>query len=184
MCPTPIGRIHTRVTTLVPGAFLATIAAILDDNPGWIVLIGVYLVMGVFLDAAIYPLVLRYQPPWMTGVLGLAEFGFLLVLGDVLEVGLTVTEATVLYWVTWLLAVCTKIVLLPIFSLTYLESSFEFRRAQWSIPPEQASLPVMATAAEANAGPGALVEQASGVNAAPLELKPSPSGVRPSPFAP
>jgi hypothetical protein len=160
---------------------LATAISLATGNAGWIVLIGVYLLMGVALDATVYSWLLRYQPPWMTGVLALAEFGLLLVLASILDVGLTVAQASALYWVSWLLATATRIVLFPIFSLTYLESSAEFRRIEWSIPPAQASVPVIASAADVAAGPGAVVRAASGVRARPLELKPGPSGIRARP---
>jgi hypothetical protein len=180
MCPTPIGRIHSRVAALTLPALLATSISLLTGNPGWIVLIGVYLLLGVSLDAGVYSWLLKYQPPWMTGVLALWEYGLLLVLANVLDLPLSVAKASLLYWVSWLLATATRIVLFPIFSLTYLESSAEFRRIEWSIPPAQASLPIVASAADAAAGPGELVRSASGVHAAPLEPKPSPSGVRPA----
>ena len=181
MCPTPVGRIHTRVATIVGPALLGVIVSLLTGTAAWIVLIGLYLLQGVALDAAVYSWLLRYQPPWMTFVLAVAELGLLLVLANVLELGISVPGAIVFYWGAWLLAIATKIVLLPIFSLTYLESSFEFRRAQWSIPPAQAVVPVVASAAEAQAGPGAVVEQASGVHRKPLESLPSPSGVHARP---
>ena len=177
MCPTPIGRIETRVATLVLPALLATLISLLDGRPDWIVLIGVYLLMGVALDAGVYSWLLKYQPPWMTGVLGLAEFGLLYILANVLELDLAPIEAILLYWGSWVLAVLTKIVVLPIASLTYLESALEFRRIEWSVPAAQASLPIIAAPAQADGGPGRVVESASGVHAIPLERKPSPSGV-------
>ena len=177
MCPTPIGRIHTRVATLVIPAILATLISIVTGEAGWIVLIGVYLLMGVALDAGVYSWLIRYQPPWMTGVLGLAELGLLYVLASVLELGLSAAEAIIFYVVVWCIAIATKIVILPIISLTYLESSFEFRTTEWSIPPSQASIPIVAAAAEAEAGAGPVLRSASGAHAVPLEPKPSPSGV-------
>ena len=181
MCPTPVGRIETRVATLVLPALLATAVSLLTDRPDWIVLIGVFLLMGVALDAGLYSWLLKYQPPWMTGVLALGEFGLLYVLANVLQLELTPTEAIGLYWVSWALATATRIVVLPIVSLTYIESAGEFRRNEWSVPPSQESLPVLASRAEARAGPGALVSAASGVHSRPLERKPSPSGIHAGP---
>jgi hypothetical protein len=175
VCPTPVGRIHTRVASLTLPALLGLILSLITGEAGWIVLIGVYLLLGVALDAAVYSWLLRYQPPWMTFVLALGEFGLLYVLANVLELGLSPLEAIVFYWVSWTLAIFTKVVLLPIFSLTYIESSLEFRRAGWSIPPEQAPMPVLA-AVDESAGPGPLLRSASGAHAVPLEPLPSPSG--------
>jgi len=177
MCPTPIGRIHTRVAILIIPAIIATIISVITGEAGWIVLIGVYLIMGVALDAAVYSWLINYQPPWMTGVLGLAELGLLFVLANVLELGLSAIEAIGFYIIVWLIASATKIVLLPIYSLTYLESSFEFRTTEWSIPPAQAAIPIIAGADEARAGAGPVLRGASGVHAKPLPPIPSPSGV-------
>jgi hypothetical protein len=178
VCPTPLGRIHTRVATLVPPALLGLILNLVTGNPDWLVLIGVLLLLGVSLDAGVYSWLLKYQPPWMTGVLGLGELGLLFVLANVLELDLTAAEAIVFYLVSWTLAIATKIAILPIFGLTYLESAGEFRRIEWSVPPAQASVPVIASPGEGAAGPGPVIEAASGAHAVPLELKPSPSGVR------
>lgn len=181
MCPTPIGRIQTRVASLVPAALLATVISLVTGRPDWIVLIGVFLLLGVALDAALYAWLLKYQPPWMTGVLALAEFGLLFVLANILQLNLSPIEAIVLYWVSWALATGTRIAFLPIVSLTYIESAGEFRRTEWSVPPAQASLPVLAAEADAQSGPGVLVQEASGVHARPLERKPGPSGVHIAP---
>ncbi len=177
MCPTPIGRIHTRVATLVIPAIIGAIISLITGEAGWVVLIGVYLLMGVALDAAVYSWMISYQPPWMTGVLGLAELGLLYVLANILELGLSPAEAIIFYVVVWCIAIATKIVVLPILSLTYLESSFEFRTTEWSIPPAQAAIPILAVAEEAEAGPGPVLRSASGAHAIPLEPIPSPSGM-------
>jgi hypothetical protein len=191
VCPTPIGRVHTRVATIVLPALLALILSLLTGQPDWIVVIGIYLLMGVTLDTLVYSWLFKYQAPWMTFVLALAEWGLLLVLVGLLNdasdgklPNLTVLEASVFYWVSWLLAIWTKIALLPIYSLTYLESAGEFRRVEWSIPPQQVAVPVLASGAEAAAGPGPVVRAASGVHARPLEALPSPSGVHRLPIPP
>lgn len=178
MCPTPTGRIHTRVATIALPALLGVILSIVTGREDWIVLIGVFLLLGVALDAGLYSWLLKYQPPWMTGVLALGELGLLFVLANLLELDLSPAEAIIFYWVAWALAISTKIAILPLVSITYLESSGEFRRTEWSVPASQASLPVLASQAEATAGPGPLVRGASGAHAVPLALKPSLSGVQ------
>jgi hypothetical protein len=192
MCPTPIGRVHTRVATILLGpAVLGLIFTIVSGHLDWIVLIGVYLLLGVVLDTAVYSWVLKYQPPWMTFVLGLAEYGLLLAITQLLEgfPNISVIEATAFFWASWVLAIWIKIAVLPIIFLTYLESAGEFRHTQWSLPPEQVALPVLASAKEAQRGPGRLVLEASGVHARPLQALPAPSGVHdvvipPQPAAP
>jgi hypothetical protein len=95
----------------------------------------------------------------MTFVLALAELGLLYAIARVLNIHLSALEAIGYYWAAWLLAVGTKIVLLPIVSLTYLESAGEFRRDQWSIPPSLELIPIMPSAPKN--GHGAVVESAS-----------------------
>lgn len=187
MCPTPIGRVHTRVTTILIGpAVLGLIITLISGHLDWIALIGVYLLLAIFLDTAVYSWLLKYQPPWMTFVLALAEYGLLLAVTQLLEgfPNITVLEATIFYWASWILAIWAKIVILPLLSLTYLESAGEFRSTEWSLPPQQVALPVLASAAEARRGPGELVRAASGVHAKPLENLPAPSGVHAVPQAP
>jgi hypothetical protein len=186
MCPTPLGRVQTRVAIITGPAILGTILSLVTGEPDWIVLIGVYLLLGVALDSAVYSWAIRYQPPWMTGILALVEYGLLLILADVLELQLTIWEATALYWASWVIAALTKIVILPIVSLTYLESSTEFRHASWSIPPSQASVPVRAAAADLGVAAAGVVAQASGVQAVPgaIERKPGLSGVHAVPRSP
>jgi hypothetical protein len=181
MCPTPTGRIHTRVTTILLGpAVLGLIVTLVSGHLDWIVLVGVYLLLGVVLDTVVYPRFLKYQPPWMTFVLAVVEYGLLLAVTQLLEgfPNISVLEATIFYWACWALGALIKIVVLPIISLTYIESAGEFRRVEWSLPPEQVALPVLASAADARRGPGRLLTEASGVHARPLQQLPAPSGVR------
>ena len=160
MCPTPTGRLHTRVATIVGPAIIGLIFTLVSGHPDWIVIVGVYLLLGIFLDSAVYSWLFRYQPPWMAAVLALAEFGLLLVLAGILNTGshgglkhIPVGTAAWYFWLLWIVAALTKIVVLPIASLTYVESSGEFRTTEWSVPPNQVALPVLASAAEPIAPP-------------------------------
>ena len=184
MCPTPTGRIHTRTATIVGPALLGLALSLITGHWDWLVLIGVYYLLGIFLDAAVYSWLLKYQPPFVAVVLALSEFGLLLVLTSILndQAGgglshVSIPEAAIFFWVSWLIAALTKIVILPIASLTYIESAGEFRTTEWSVPPPLEALPVLASSAEAKGGPGPVVREASGVHARPLEPLPSPSGV-------
>lgn len=182
MCPTPTGRIHTRTATFVLPLIFSGILSIATSNIDWLVLLGVYYLLAVFLDAGVYSWAIKYQPPWVGIVLALVEFGLLLVLAGILHqktggLSISVVNAIWFFWANWVLASLTKIVFLPIASLTYLESAGEFRTTEWSVPPPLQALPVLASSAEAKAGPGPVIREASGVHARPLEPLPSPSGI-------
>jgi hypothetical protein len=177
MCPTPLGRVETRAFILIGPAILATVLSLVTGNEGWIVLIGVYLLLGVALDLAVYSLVIKWQPPWLTFVLGVGEFVLLYLLAQVLDIPLKPIDAVWFFWVSWTLAVWTRIVILPIMFLAWIENGGEFRATGWSIAPEYVPLPIVA--APQGGAPGALLREFSTVNEVPAELRrvPSPSGV-------
>jgi len=185
MCPTALGRVQTRTAILLGPAILGAILSLLTGNEGFIVLIGIYLLVGVALDTAFYPFVIKWQPPWLTFVLGLGEFAIVYVLAQVLEVGLQPIDAVWFFWVSWAMAVATRIVVLPLISLTWIENGGEFRRTGWSIPAEQEQLPLLAAM---DGAPGAqrLLREFSTVNQIPDEVRavPSPSGVHARPRIP
>jgi hypothetical protein len=184
MCPTVLGRLETRVFTLIGPAILATILSFVSDNPGWIITIGLYLVMGTVLDVLFYPRVITWQPPWLTFVLAVGEFVLLFVLVMVTdpgngEPGFGTVAAIVLYWVSWVLAVTTKIVGFPLVSLSWVENGAEFRSVGWSVPPGSEPLPLLALPTPAQER-DQLVERVSGVHEAPAQLPPL-SGEHPRP---
>jgi hypothetical protein len=98
----------------------------------------------------------------------------------VLKVGLTNVEAVAEYWVVWVIAIWTKVVILPLLSLSWIENAGEFRSTDWSVRPEYQPLPInVFTEPEPGAGPPALARAFSSVIELPPELRnlPSPSGV-------
>ena len=181
MCPSPLGRIHTRVATMLLPALLGAALSVVTGKAAWLAFVGLYLLLGVALDAAVYSWLLRHQRPWVTGLLGLVELGLLYALAAALDLGLSWLETLLLFAASWGLATITRIVFLPMLSLTYSESGWEFRRVDWSVTPAQVSLPVVAASADRR---GALVRAASGLHPTPLEPRPGLSGAHVTPAEP
>jgi hypothetical protein len=188
MCPTVLGRVETRVVTLIGPALLAAILSAVTRDEGWIATIGIYLLMGVALDVCVYPYVIRWQPPWLTGVLAVAEFVFLFMLLKVLDPGQpgfgdpdslpgsADWHPVALYWASWCLAIATKIVVLPLLSLSWIENGGEFRRTDWTVPPEREPVPVVAGARPDPHETAVAREFATAFpNPTPLERKPGPA---------
>src|SRR5262249_13652979 len=125
MCPTVYGRVQTRWSILIMPAIVAAIISLITQNAGWIVVIGIYFVLGVTLDTVFYPFIIRWQPPWLTFTLAASEFVLVYLLAKVLKVTLTPVEAILLYWIAWCLAIWTKVVVLPLISLSWIEDAGE-----------------------------------------------------------
>jgi hypothetical protein len=190
MCPTVLGRVQTRWAILVVPAIIWTIVSLVTGNPSYIVLIGLYFVIGVALDTAFYPFVITWQPPWLTFVLAVGEFILVYLAANVLK-GIHFSShwiPVVVYWVSWVIAIWTKVVILPLLSLSWIEDAGEFRQTGWSVAPEYLPLPVTAFTPElATGGPPPLARNFSAaVIEIPEELRraPSPSGVFQIPTGP
>src|SRR3954453_19944864 len=174
MCPTVLGRLETRVAILIVPAIIGLILSIVLSEPGFLVLIGIFLLIGVALDTGLYPFVIRWQPPWLTFVLACGEFVLLYVLSQVLEIGLRPAEAIVFYWVSWLIPITTKIVVLPILSLSWIENGGEFRMTGWTVPVSQEPLPAAAIAAGPSGGTP-LVQEFAAEGEIPRSVRDAPS---------
>jgi hypothetical protein len=188
VCPTILGRVQTRWAILIIPAIIAGIVSIATQNEGWIVLIGLYFVIGVVLDTCFYPFIIRWQPPWLTFTLAVGEFILVYLAAHFFKVGLTNLEAVIEYWVVWVIAIWTKVVILPLLSLSWIENAGEFRYTDWSVAPEYLPLAVTAfTPTLATGGPPPLARRFSAAAIEiPEELRraPSPSGVFQVPTGP
>jgi hypothetical protein len=187
MCPTTLGRVQTRWAIIIGPAIVAAIISLITSNEGWIVLIGVYFVMGSILDTVFYPYIIRWQPPWLTFTLTVGEFVLVYVLAHILKVGLTNVEAVILFWAAWVMAIWTKVAILPLISLGWIENAGEFRQTGWSVAPDYQPLAVTAFQSDTagNEAPR-LVREFSSVQAVPEELRrvPSPSAIQRAPVLP
>ncbi|MCU0309002.1 MAG: hypothetical protein MUE51_14800 [Thermoleophilia bacterium] len=148
MCPTLLGRLQTRVVILILPAILAALLSLVTGNAEWVALVGLYLVMGAVLDAALYAPIISWQPPWLTLVLGVGEYVLLMVLALLLGFGVPFWAATVFYWFVWITAQSVRIGLLPLLFLTRLEDGGELRAVRWTVPAPLRQLPVLATPGE------------------------------------
>ncbi len=173
MCPTLLGRLETRIVILIIPALLAGLLSLVTWNGEWLALIGVYLLMGSVLDAAVYKPLISWQPPWLTFVLGLGEYVLLIVLALVLGFGIPIWQATIFYWAVWIIAQCVRIALLPLLFLTRLEDGAELRAVRWTVPAQLRQLPVLASPGER------LPDRLTGVWARPSQMGrlPAPSEV-------
>ncbi len=91
-----------------------------------------------------------------------------------------------MFWIAWWIAIWTKVVVLPLISLSWVEDAGEFRATDWSVAPEYQPLPVTVFAETDAAGVPALARKFSAVIEIPEELRrvPSPSGVHSVPTGP
>jgi hypothetical protein len=181
MCPTVLGRVQTRVADLVFAAIVGAMLSAYTDNMGYIVTVGLVLMQGVVLDTLVYPRLIRWQPPWLTGTLAIGEFVIVFILIKVLNpghppygdpdvlLGWDDWRPILWFWVVHTFEIINKIVVLPLLSLSWIENGGEFRKVGWSVAPEYQPLPLIAAVDERPAQ-GTLVREFSAVHEVPKDL--------------
>lgn len=147
MCPTTFGRMETRGFIIAGPALLSVTLWLITGSLAWPELIVIYLGQGWLLDGLLYARVIRWQPPWLTGVLAAGEFVIVYVLAHAWRVQISNIDAVWFYWVSWTIAVSTKIAVLPLLRLTWLEDGGEFRRVRWTVPADRDAAPAASESA-------------------------------------
>jgi len=130
MCFTFLGRVETRLLSLVIPLYVTGAFALLQGNGEYWTLFGVMVTIALALDLGVYNWWIYYQPRWLTLVLGTFEF---LAIRQVvawfpgLNVRLGLEQALTFYVVAWLGAWITTQALLPSLWPRWAEDGGEIR---------------------------------------------------------
>ena len=90
------------------------------------------------------------------------------------------------YWTSWSLATVTRIVILPIMLLTWIEDGGEFHRPRWTVPVRRDPLPAIVTgSATTGVDSPSLEREFSSLRELPEQVRavPAPSSIRRAPQA-
>lgn len=133
MCFSFVGRLQTRLVTLVGPLLLTWIFAAASGNVHYWLLFSVMLGLSLVLDAGLYGWLIAYQPRWLT--LLLAGFEFMLLKWIVewpypLEIRLRTRQALIFYLLCWLVIWITLHVLLPRCRARWVEENGQFAWTQ------------------------------------------------------
>jgi hypothetical protein len=131
MCFTFLGRVETRLLSLIIPLYIAGAFALLQGTSAYWTLFGVMVVVALALDLGVYIWWIEYQAHWLTVVLGAFEFlAMRQVIGwfPELNVRLSLEQALAYYLAAWLSAWLTTQALLPILWPRWAEDGGEIRR--------------------------------------------------------
>lgn len=137
MCPTLLGRWHARLAMVAPAALAALLALWAGADGAWMVLAGLWLVLGAAVDAAVYRPLVRWQPGALTFAMGLAEWLLLAGVAHAVRLGIGIVPLTVAYGCAWLVGHAVRVAVLPVVFVTRLEEGGEVGRPRWWIPAGQ-----------------------------------------------
>lgn len=133
MCFTFIGRIHTRLATLIGPLLLAWLFTVVTAKPDYWTLFVLMACVALALDAGVYGWIIGYQPRWLT--LGLAAWEFTLLKWIMqwpypFEIRVRTRQALELYVLAWIMIWITLHVILPLLWPRWIEDGGEFRLAR------------------------------------------------------
>lgn len=137
MCPTLLGRLHTRLAMVALPALAAAIAFWLGAGAHWLALAGMWLVLGAAVDAGLYRPLVRWQPGVLTVGMGLAEWILVAGVAHAVHLGIGVVALSVAYWSGWLVGHAVRLAVLPVVFVTRQEEGGEVGRPRWWIPAGQ-----------------------------------------------
>ncbi len=132
---TLIGRLQTRLFTLIGPLILAFLFAAFSGTHDYWTLFGLMAAVTLTLEVGLYGWLLSYQPRWVTLLLAVAEFFLLKWIMEwpyPLEIRLHTRQALEFYLPAWLLSWLTLQVILPWLKPRWAEDNGEF----WLISPK------------------------------------------------
>ena len=119
------GRLETRLAAALP-PFLVAVALSPVLHVWWpLELLGLMLVIGLALDAALYDRLLPYQPGWLALPLGLLELALTMAAARALELNAPLWPALALFAGSWLVLQVLAHAGLPLLRLTWPEDGGE-----------------------------------------------------------
>ena len=169
MSYTLTGRLHSRLTALLP-VLLAALALSGTLHRWWPVeLVALMAAVGVALDLQVWHRLLPYQPAWTMVPLGAVELALLMaiVVGFGLQVPLG--PALALYGAGWGVAVVLALAGFPLLRLTYAEDGGELGRLG-PVAAIAIGLALLGSAATYYARKPPVVHLAAGVHRGPLVI--------------
>jgi nitrous oxidase accessory protein NosD len=163
------GRLHSRLTALLP-VLLAACALTAALGRWWPVeLVGLMAGVGLALDLELWHRLLPYQPAWAMLPIGAVELGIVLGLARAAAVRAPLLPSLALFAAGWLVAVACSQAAFPLLRLGYAEEGGELGRGGLAAGAAVA-LALAGSAAAAYAGRPPVVHLEAGVHAGPLVI--------------
>ena len=130
MCFTFLGRVETRLLSLILPLYIAGAFVLLQGSGEYWTLFGVMVLVALALDLGIYIWWIDYQPRWLTLVLGVFEF---LAIRQAIEwfpalnMRLSLAQALSFYVVAWVASWITTQAVMPSLWPRWAEDGGEIR---------------------------------------------------------